>query len=395
MVINFIFWLLIGLLIYSYFGYTIIVLIISIAKRFFSPRKGSEKHPSIDLLPDVTIVIAAYNEEKNIDEKVQNTLQQDYPQDKIVQIWVNDSSSDRTKDLLTQYSNIILLNQPERQGKVAAINFALQYVKTPITIFSDANAMLSANAIKKIVEPFSNSKVGCVAGEKRILMNAIENAAATGEGIYWKYESFIKQIESTCGSALSATGELYAIRTELFEKVANDTILDDFFISTHVVKKGYLVKYIPDAYACEKASANINEEKKRKVRIAAGSFQALFRNLELLNPFKYPMFSFQFLSHKILRWFVLPISLILVPILNVLILLFSSQSPVYLATLLLQAFIILMIISGWLFKDKPVSSKWVFLPYYLFMMNISIIQGFIRYITGKQNVKWDKSLRQS
>lgn len=392
--IKFIFWLFIGLLFYSYIGYTIIILFISFIKRFL-PSNGRSNKGIKSEFPEVTIVIAAYNEEKNVDEKVKNTFQQDYPQDKITQVWVNDCSSDKTKDKVAEYPNVTLLNQIERQGKVAAINLAMRYVKTPIVIFSDANAMLSAEAINKIVKPFSNPKVGCVAGEKRILMNPIENAAATGEGIYWKYESFIKRIESTCGSTLSATGELYAIRTELFEEVKNDTILDDFIISTHVIKKEYLVKYVPDAYAYEKASANINEEKKRKIRIAAGSFQALFRSMELLNPFKHPLFSFQFFSHKILRWFVLPVSLLLLPLLNVLILLFSSQTPIYQTTLIIQIFILLMIFSGWLFKDKQISTKWVFLPFYLFMMNISIVQGFIRYVNGKQNVKWDKSLRQT
>ena len=395
MVINFIFWFLIGLLIYSYFGYTIIILTLSLFRKFFQSRVDIHNANYTDIVGDVTIVIAAFNEEKNIGEKIRNTTEQEYPYGKIAQIWVNDASSDRTKELLSEYPDITLLNQPERQGKVAAINLAMQHVKTPITILSDANAMLSIDAIKKIVEPFINSKVGCVAGEKRIIMNDIENAAATGEGTYWRYESFIKQVESYCGSVLSATGELYAIRTNLFERVETDTILDDFMISTNVIKKGYQVKYVPDAYACEKASVNITEEKKRKVRIAAGSFQALFRNASLLNPFKYPLFSFQFFSHKILRWFALPISLLLITILNVLILLFFNQGTIYIITLLLQVFLFLMIISGWLFKDRPISTKWVFLPYYLFMMNISIIQGFIRYVKGNQNVKWDKSIRQT
>jgi len=187
----------------------------------------------------------------------------------------------------------------------------------------------------------------------------------------------------------------HAIRTELFERVDNNTILDDFSISTAVIKKGYLIKYVPDAQASEKASVNINEERKRKIRIAAGSFQALFQNMEFINPFKYPMFSFQFFSHKILRWFVLPISLFLIPILNALILLFVSQNPIYIITFLAQVLLLIAIIAGWLLKDKEVSVKWIFLSYYLFMMNISIVQGFLRHIGGKQNVKWDKSLRQT
>jgi len=361
-------------------------------KRVFSSRK---KTIATDYLPHVTIVVAAFNEEKNITDKVQNSLLQDYPHSKITQIWVNDASTDATNALLAEYPNITILNQPERKGKIAAINLAMKHVTTPITIFSDANAMLSVNAISKLVEPFSNQMVGCVAGEKRIQLNSYENAAAIGEGTYWKYESFIKKMESDCHSALSATGELYAIRTELFEEVESDTILDDFAISINILKKGLLLKYVPEAYAAERASANINEEKKRKVRIAAGSFQALYRNKTLINPFKHPFLSLQLLSHKILRWIALPISLLLIPILNTLIVLLYSQNLLYIATLYAQLLILTSILLGWVFKDNRTSSNWIFIPYYLFMMNIAIVQGFFRFVRGAQSVKWDKSLRQT
>lgn len=385
------FWAFIGLILYSYFGYTLILWIISILKKAIRSFKPSNNN--IDK-PYITIVVAAFNEENNIAEKIENTLQQDYPQDRIVQIWVNDSSTDRTMEILSSYSNITLLNQPERKGKMAAINLAMKHVKTPITIFSDANAMLSKNAISKLVEPFANPKVGCVAGEKRIHLQWVENAAATGEGFYWRYESLIKKLESNCGSTLSATGELYAIRSEIFREVQNDTILDDFAISTLAIKNKYQIKYVSEANACERASANIIEEKKRKVRIAAGSFQVLFRNLELINPFKHLFFSLKFFSHKLLRWFVLPLSIFIIPLLNLIILLDSSE-PIYIATIVLQCIMLISIIAGWLIKDKNIKLKWLFIPFYLFMMNISIIQGFIRFIKGKQNVRWDKSLRQT
>ncbi|MHC1702279.1 MAG: glycosyltransferase family 2 protein [Tenuifilaceae bacterium] len=387
-----IFWILIGLLLYSYIGYTAILILIKVIKTgLFKKNLMNDLHKS---QPEVTVVVAAYNEEKNIQEKIENTFQQDYPKEKIFQLWVNDGSSDNTSKILHSNLNITVLDQNERQGKVAAINLAMQLVKTPITVFSDANAMLSSQAIKKLIEPFSKSRVGCVAGEKRIYIDEIENAAS-GEGIYWKYESLIKHLESSFHSTLSATGEIYAIRTNLFQKVPNDTILDDFIISTQVIKQGFLIKYIPDAYAMEKGSASILEEKKRKIRIAAGSFQALFRNVDFLNPLKYPLFAFQFFSHKILRWFVLPISLFIVPTLNILILLFFSNNPIYYLTLIAIVILFILVFIGWLIKNKQITNKLIFLPYYLFMMNMSIIQGFSRFITGKQNVKWEKSIRQT
>lgn len=386
------FWILIGLIIFSYFGYTIILAFIVLIKNGLFPYKNvisTHEHP------EITIVIAAFNEEHHIADKVYNILHQSYPQNKITQLWVNDASTDSTKSLLAEHPFITVLDQPERKGKIAAINFAMQHVKTPITIFSDANAMLSENAIAKLVMPFLNPKVGCVAGEKRVSMNSIDNAAASGEGAYWKYESLIKKLESDCNSTLSATGELYAIRTELFEEVDNDTILDDFIISISILKKGLLVKYIPEAFACERASANIKEEQKRKIRIAAGSFQALHRNLELMNFFKHPFLTFQFFSHKILRWFVLPVSLLLIPLINIFILLSGKPKTIYIITMLLQLIIVFIIIIGWILRDKRVSLKWIFLPYYLFIMNLSIVQGFFRFMKGTQNVRWDKSLRQT
>lgn len=392
MIIIFAFWLLIGLLLYTYLGYTIILFIIKIIKNGLLQNKLTIK-PILNQ-PEVTVVIAAYNEEVNIDEKIDNTFLQDYPKEKIFQLWVNDGSSDKTGILLHNYPNITVLDQAERQGKVAAINLAMQHVKTPITIFSDANAILSNQAIKKLIEPFSDPRVGCVAGEKKVFIDEIENAAS-GEGIYWKYESLIKHLESIFYSTLSATGEIYAIRTELFKKVTNDIILDDFIISTQSIKQGYLIKYIPDAYAIEKGSASIQEEKKRKIRIAAGSFQTLFRNLDFLNPIKFPVFAFQFFSHKILRWFVLPISLFTIPVLNILILLLYNQSSVYITTILIQLVFFILVLIGWIIKNQQISNKVIFLPYYLFMMNISIIQGFIRFVSGKQNVRWEKSKRQT
>jgi len=392
MIVIILFWIFVGLILYSYIGYTVILFAISAFKKTFHPLKHVNNNIE---KPYITLVVAAYNEENNVVDKIENTLQQDYPKDKIIQIWVNDSSTDKTREILSNYSNITVLDQPERKGKMAAINLAMTHVKTPITIFSDANAMLSKGAISKLVEPFTNPKVGCVAGEKRIHLQWIENAAATGEGFYWKYESLIKKLESDCGSTLSATGELYAIRTEIFKEIESDTILDDFAISSLAIKNGYLAKYVSEANACEKASANILEEKKRKVRIAAGSFQVLFRNLDLINPFKHLTFSIEFVSHKLLRWFILPLSIFIIPLLNLFILLSGSQNPIYFISIALQLVVMISIIAGWLIKDKNIKLKWFFIPFYLFMMNISIIQGFIRFIKGKQNVRWDKSVRQT
>ncbi len=386
------FWTLAGIMFYTYFGYIILLMICSQANKIAS-KKGSNLNNSA--FPEVTLLIAAYNEKSVIDEKVKNALTQNYPQDKIHQIWITDGSTDGSDKVLKKYENIIVLHQPIREGKTAAINRAMPFVQTPITIFTDANTMLAPQAILELVAPFNDSKVGCVSGEKRISMNKVENATTSGEGIYWKYESFIKKLESDCGSTLSAAGELFAIRTELFKPINNNTILDDFVISTNIAKQGFAIKYAPIAFASERASTTIAEEKKRKIRIAAGGFQTLFSKTDMLNPFKFPLLSFQFLSHKVLRWVFLPIALFLLPFLNLALLMLYGENHLYIATFIAQIFFYTLVFVGFLFRNKHTWAKWLFLPYYLFVTNVSIIQGFGRYLSGKQNVKWEKSLRQT
>ena len=386
------FWFLLGIMFYTYFGYIIILMICSLIKKISSNSRAFDQQP---YFPEVTLIIAAYNEKLIIDEKVRNALQQNYPQDKIHQIWITDGSTDGSEQFLKKYEFITILHQPQREGKTAALNRAMAFVKTPITIFTDANTMLDRQAILELVNPFKDSNVGCVSGEKRILMSKIENATASGEGIYWKYESFIKKLESNCGSTLSAAGELFAIRTELYTQISSNTILDDFVISTNIAKKGFVIKYSPKAFATERASASINEERKRKVRIAAGGFQSLFHQHEMLNPIKFPLLSFQFISHKVLRWVFLPLALLFLPILNIILVIICSGNYLYVVALIAQIIFYALVLTGFLFRNKQMWAKWLFLPYYLFITNISIIQGFGRYLSGKQNVKWEKSLRQT
>ena len=257
------------------------------------------------------------------------------------------------------------------------------------------STLLNPTAVEALVEKFVDPRVGCVAGEKRIKLNPFESAVSSGEGLYWKYESFIKQLESYNGSALSAAGELYAIRTELYEELEEDTILDDFTVSSRIALKGYLIEYAPNAQALETASLSIAEEKKRKVRIAAGAFQFLGRNPQLLNLFRYPKFAFQFISHKVIRWIIAPPSLFIVPALNMLILLKKPDSILYQSTMLMMLLFIFISLVGWIAKNHRTKVKFLFVPYYILTMNISMIVGLIRHIMGKQQVTWDKAERSA
>ncbi len=183
-------------------------------------------------------------------------------------------------------------------------------LNTPFIIFSDANTLLNSASVREIVKHYADPRVGGVAGEKKIISEEKDKAVAAGEGIYWKYESFLKRLDSEFYSVVGAAGELFSIRTSLFHEVPPDTIIEDFVQSLQLCKDGWLVRYEPNAYATESASSSMQEEQKRKVRIAAGAFQAMIILRDLFNVFRYPILSFQFISHRILRWTLCPLCLV-------------------------------------------------------------------------------------
>lgn len=391
MTLKLLFWIFLLLIVYAYLVYTILLLILAVIKHLIIKNQSYSE----DYEPEVTLFIPAYNEIECIEQKINNSFQLDYPPEKIRFLWVTDGSNDGSPELLQQYKNVEVLHQDKRLGKINAMNRGMKYIKTPIVIFSDANTDLNKEAIREIVRLFSNKKVGCVAGEKRIYVDEKEKAVSAGEGIYWLYESFIKRIESSLGSALGAVGELFAIRTELYKEVEEDTILDDFIISMRVAQEGKMIKYAPNAYASEGASFSIKEELKRKIRIASGGFQALKRIPGLLNIFKYGLLSLQFFSHKVLRWTLVPFSFIIVFITNLFIVLVHTYTEeFYTISLTIQIAFYFMALLGSVLKDYKIRLKFLFIPYYLFVMNYSIIVGMIRFFTRKQSAIWEKARRR-
>ena len=199
-----------------------------------------------------------------------NTRQIDYPKDKLHVMWVTDGSSDKTNERLSLYDDVTIVFSPERRGKTAALKHGIKEVKTDIVVMTDANTMIGKEAIRVIVDHMRDPKVGCVAGEKRVMARDDSQAAAEGEGIYWKYESALKRLDYELHSAMGAAGELCAIRTALFEDMPDDTLLDDFIISMRIVERGYVIAYDSNAYAMEYGSADIVEENKCIHRLGAG-----------------------------------------------------------------------------------------------------------------------------
>lgn len=387
------FWFLLILVFYSYVGYGILLYILVALKGMLSKVQSKINIEE----PEVTLFIAAYNEKDYVDEKVNNSMQLNYPKDKLVFLWVTDGSNDGTPELLSKYNNITVLHNADRAGKINAINRGMKAVKTPIVVFCDANTMLSQNSIKEIVRAFDNPKVGCVAGEKRIFNKSVDSAAGSGEGLYWKYESFLKRMDSEFYTTVGAAGELFAIRTELFNEVESDTLLDDFMMSMRIAINGNLIKYVPEAYAYESSSANVKEELKRKVRIAAGAVQSTFRLTKALNPFHDFRLAFQFISHKISRWLMVPFALPILFILNLLIVYIDgyNQLTVYSVMFLLQLLYYIITLVGWIMQSMNIKLKILFVPYYIFMMNYASWLGLFRYLKGSQSVNWERAKRSS
>lgn len=386
------FWFFLFIIFYAYLGYGILLFFLVKMKRLLGLSK---KVVDYDYEPEVTLFCAAYNEKDYVDAKIKNSFSLEYPQEKVKHVWVTDGSDDGTPEMLKSYEGVDVYHKDERAGKIAAMNRGLEFVKTPIVIFSDGNTMLGHESIRRIVNMFSDPKVGCVSGEKRIYEKDSDTAAGT-EGIYWKYESTLKKWDAELYSVVGAAGELFAIRTELYQHVEGDTLLDDFIVSLRVAKKGYTIQYDPEAYAIETSSANVKEELKRKIRIAAGGIQSIVRLKELLNVFKYGTLSFQYISHRVLRWTLAPIGLLLILIFNSILsanIGFFDFSSIYTWTFWGQIVFYAAALLGWYFENRQIKVKILFIPYYFFIMNYAVYLGFFRYLKGKQSVKWERAKR--
>ena len=393
LILQILFWVLAFIVVYTYVGYGILLYFIIKIRRIFKIGKKPNAAPNYQ--PDVTLFISAYNEKDYVDGKMKNSLELDYPKDKLHIVWVTDGSDDGTPEILKQYNSVTIHHLPERNGKISAMNRGMKFVKTPIVIFSDANTMLGNESIKRIVNLFATPTVGCVSGEKRIINKESDAASGAGEGLYWKYESALKKWDAELYSVVGAAGELFAIRTELYKDVEKDTLLDDFVISLRVAQDGYTIQYDPEAYAIETASANVKEELKRKIRISAGGIQSVVRLRSLLNIFKYGTLSFQYISHRVLRWTLTPACLlVLIPLgfalaYNEGLLNFGLYSTLF----WLQLLFYVAALTGWFLENRSTRIKALFVPYYFFIMNLSVVLGFFRYMKKSQSVNWERAKR--
>jgi cellulose synthase/poly-beta-1,6-N-acetylglucosamine synthase-like glycosyltransferase len=281
---------------------------------------------------------------------------------------------------------------PERRGKSAALKHGLQELQTRYVAFTDANTMINPGAMKEIARLFTDPTVGCVSGEKRVAARKEGEMAAEGEGLYWRYESTLKRWDSELYSAMGAVGELYAIDPQLVREVPDNALLDDFMMSMYVIQDGKRIAYTPDAYAQEYGSANIFEESKRKRRIAAGGLQSIWWLRSLLNPIKYPLVSFQYISHRVLRWSITPIAMIILLVINIL--LSVMRSGLFFDVMLVaQVLFYLAAFFGWLLARHGIKNKLLYTAYYFMFMNLNVFRGMRYLCSHNLSGAWEKAKR--
>lgn len=390
-VLSVLFWSGLAVVFYTYVGYAPLVWALSRLRRWWRPRPDRTVPPDDDL-PAVTLLVAAYNEADVIDEKLANTQALNYPREKLNVLFVTDGSTDATPDRLRAAPGVQCLHRDERAGKMAALHRGMEHVETPIVVFSDANAMLNADALRNLVRHYQDASVGAVAGEKRVRAAGADDASGASEGLYWRYESALRRWDDALHSVVGAAGELFSVRTALFEPIPEDTILDDFVLTLRVAARGYRVAYAPDAYATEGPSASLADEMRRKVRIVAGGFQALGRLRELFNPVRHGTLTFQFVSHRVLRWTLAPALLPVLLIVNGLLVGMGGGTA---ATLLLagQGAFYGLAAYGALTHDAPRGPTALYAPFYFCVMNVAVYRGFLRYLRDQQAVAWTPAKR--
>jgi len=385
------FWSSLFIIFYTFAGYGIFLYLLVAIRRLF---KGKRKvQTNMDTLPSLTLVVASYNEADIMREKIQNTLELNYLEQKLNLLFITDGSSDGSERIIEEFPQIKVMHSPERRGKIHAIHRAMKEVQTDVVVFTDANTFLNTDSLINIARHYADPSVGAVSGEKRVKVDSEADATA-GEGFYWKYESKLKQWDSELYSVVGAAGELFSIRRHLYEPVSSDTVLDDFMISMLIAQKGYRIVYEPDAYAVEESSANIKEELKRKVRIAAGGIQSILRLNKLFNPIKHPVLTFQYISHRVLRWTITPFLMILVFFLNIL-LVNQTDDVVYQLLMCGQVMFYGTALIGYLLEQRKMKIKLFFVPYYFCIMNYAVVAGIHRYFFGGQSAIWEKAKRKA
>ena len=363
-----VFWIAALLVIHTYILYP---LSLPLLRRLFAIRPvsdGGEKNRKVSL------IIAAHNEEKILEEKIRNSFELEYPRDNLEILIGSDGSTDRTEAIAAKYApDVKLYAFRQQSGKAAVINRLVPAAQGDILVFCDANTMLLKNVLQKLMAHFDDSKVGSVCG-KLILHDAGESALGIGESIYWNLESEIKKQEGRLGTVIGANGGIYAIRKELYSPIpVGVKVMDDFYVTTRVLCAGKAVVYEPQAIGSEETSLAAYGEFHRKVRISQANFNLLPRYIPLLNPLR-PLVAYGFFSHKLLRWLA-PMLLLALLLANAAL---APTSPVY--AVILGAQVAFYAAAG-LARFLVVGArrhKLLLIPFYFVSMNAALLLGLFR-----------------
>jgi len=379
-----IFWL--SILLIS-FSYAIYPALLALAAKLFGRKNSIKNISEVENWPKVAVVIAAFNEEQDIKQRVENLLSQDYPAEKITYYIGSDGSTDRTNEILNEFTDCRLNTQlfAQNRGKASVLNNLLELVTQPIVVFSDANTHFESDAIKRLVAHFEHDKVGAVCGELNLFTPENND---NKDSVYWRYEQFLKEKEGQLDALLGANGAIYAVRSHLYTPIPANTVVDDFLIVMNVARKNYKIVYDKSALAHEETAPSIAEESKRRIRIGTGNYQAFSRLYWALNPFIGWRF-FSYFSHKVLRWFT-PHLMIAALMSNVILI----GTPFYNLTFLIQITSYTIAVWGQKFSEQGKSiPAFVALLTFFVSMNFALLQGFYRFAFKNVKGTWQRTSR--
>jgi cellulose synthase/poly-beta-1,6-N-acetylglucosamine synthase-like glycosyltransferase len=373
-----IFWFSLFGVFYAFIGYPALLWLLArfVAKPVEETNDG--------YFPTVTLIISAFNEEKVVTEKIQNALKLNYPKNKFEIMVVSDASSDRTDELVRKFSTrgVLLVRQEHRQGKTAALNSAVPLAKGEIIVFSDANSMYDENAVHHLVKHFQEPSIGFVTGRTRYVAKH-GSLVAESAGIYTKLEVLIKRLESDIGSCVGADGTIFAIRKNLFQPLPNHSI-NDFVIPLQIVRKGYRGIFEEKAFCIEKPSKDFRGEFNRQVRITSRTLRAIVENMSLLNPVRYPIFTFKLLSHKLTK-FSLPFFMILIFITN---LFLVTANFFYVFIFLSQLICYALAYLGYRAEKNQRRYRIISMIYSFGFVSLAILMGWFKLLSGETYLTW-------
>ena len=376
-ILRLVFWLSAAALAYTYVGYPLLV------AAFARLRPRPVRRAPLE--PNVTVIITAYNEQRDLAAKLENTLALDYPKDRLEILVASDCSSDRTDEIARSFAarGVRLHRQAERLGKTAAQNSAVELASGEIILFSDATTLYERDVLRALVPSFADPSVGCVAG-RLVYVDPAETGVGRGAKSYWGYETFLKTHESRACSLIGASGCLYAVRRAAYVPLYHEAC-SDFIIATKMVEQGLRAVYEPSAVCTEETNRRSDKEFRMRVRVIAQTFTDLWRHRAMLNPLRAGFYAVELLSHKVLRY--------AVPVFLACLLLASAalapSGLFFAAVFALQACFYLAAAAGWLLERAGARVRLLALPHYFVLANAAVVLAFYKFLRGERYARWE------